>query len=375
MKTYIISRGYPSKKYLMNGIFEFDQAKALRDNGCEVVLLAPDMRSLRRWRKWGFEQKSLDGVQVLAYNLPLGRIPDRIKLLIQRIVLDKLFRKAIKLYGMPDVIHAHFYHMGYVAAHTRVLPNIPLVITEHSSKMVTGIDKNMRRQAQKAYSSAVGVIAVSKKLKEIHQKEFNIRSVYIPNVVDIDLFKIYDNAKHDEKYCFVSIGSLIKRKGHEEAIHAFYKAFGHTPDVLFTIYGEGPQRAELQKLIDSYQLTDRVILAGMQSRETIAQEMSRCHCFVLLSKGETFGVAYIEAMATGLPVIATKCGGPETFVTPQNGVLVDVDDTNGAADAMKAITESNYNAELISQTVGAMFSGKAVAKQILDFYTRVIEGL
>ena len=54
----------------------------------------------------------------------------------------------------------------------------------------------------------------------------------------------------------------------------------------------------------------------------IVKVYEECDCFVLPSAGETFGVVYVEAMAAGLPVIATRCGGPEDFVNEDNGILI-----------------------------------------------------
>ena len=75
MFVLFISRGYPTKKYKMNGIFEFDQAKAVASLGHKVVFAAIDLRSIRRWRKWGFERKSINGVEIYCINIPLGRVP------------------------------------------------------------------------------------------------------------------------------------------------------------------------------------------------------------------------------------------------------------------------------------------------------------
>ena len=56
MKILFVSRGYPTTKYALNGIFEFDQAKALAARGHEVIFAAVDLRSIRRWRRWGKER-------------------------------------------------------------------------------------------------------------------------------------------------------------------------------------------------------------------------------------------------------------------------------------------------------------------------------
>ena len=64
MYILIIARGYPTEKYKMNGIFEFDQAKALVQAGHKVIYTAVDVRSIRRCRKWGFESFEKYGVKL-----------------------------------------------------------------------------------------------------------------------------------------------------------------------------------------------------------------------------------------------------------------------------------------------------------------------
>ena len=126
MNVVIIARGYPTEKYKMNGIFEFDQAKALVDSGIDVAYAAIDMRSIRRWRKWGVETKIVDGVKIYALNLPLGRIPKLLLRAISKFGLLYLYKKIINEQGKPDIIHAHFSGVGYVASILKKKYNIPL---------------------------------------------------------------------------------------------------------------------------------------------------------------------------------------------------------------------------------------------------------
>ena len=75
MRIYIVSRGYPSERFVTHGIFEFDQAKALVAYGHEVIYIALDMRSFRRKRRMGRESFIKDGVQIESINIPCGKMP------------------------------------------------------------------------------------------------------------------------------------------------------------------------------------------------------------------------------------------------------------------------------------------------------------
>jgi glycosyltransferase involved in cell wall biosynthesis len=95
----------------------------------------------------------------------------------------------------------------------------------------------------------------------------------------------------------------------------------------------------------------------------------------LVSKAETFGVVYIEAMAAGLPVIASKCGGPESFVQKMNGKLVDVDDVDATAQAMVEMVRDRYrkyDEKKIREFAVNHFSPESVSKSLIQEYESLL---
>lgn len=145
-------------------------------------------------------------------------------------------------------------------------------------------------------------------------------------------------------------------------------------NVTLTIFGDGPERSRLQDMINKYNLNDNVFLKGFCLRDVIANKLSESDCFVLASQTETFGVAYIEALSMGIPVIATKCGGPQGFVNNENGVMVEVDDVNGLTEAMKYMYKNadKYNGESISKVTKSLFSPESVGSRLMEVYKSVI---
>ena len=104
------------------------------------------------------------------------------------------------------------------------------------------------------------------------------------------------------------------------------------------------------------------------------QEMQQANCFVLPSRYEAFGVVLIEALASGLPVIATRSGGPDTIVTRENGLLVDPDDAPQLAGAMEQII-SDYNtrsAENIRSSTLAQYGQTAVMKKYHELFQQIL---
>lgn len=105
--------------------------------------------------------------------------------------------------------------------------------------------------------------------------------------------------------------------------------------------------------------------------------MAACDCFVLPSRYETFGVVYIEAMASGKPVIATACGGPDDFVTQENGLLVPVGEVSALARAMQQMMTSRhqYDSDKIRESVQSRFSSQAIAGQLEQIYSAVLNSI
>lgn len=373
MYILIISRGYPTEKYKTNGLFEFDQARALASQGCKVVYAAIDLRSIRRWRKWGIRKKRKDGVDIYSINIPVGGLPINLLARISTMGLKILYKHINKEQGKPDLMHAHFTNAAYTASILKDETNIPLVVTEHSSQInKDNIDKDLYKMAKIAYSKADSLIAVSPHLANMINKKFSIQPIYIPNMVNLDIF-IYEEKIGSHTFNFVSTGNLIDLKRMDLTIEAFYQAFGNNPKVTLTIFGQGPKKEMLNDLIDKYKLESQVKLMGLSSREEIADQYKKSHCFVLASQSETFGLAYVEALAMGLPVIATRCGGPEGFVNDKNGLMVDINNPQQLSQAMGHMYNNidNYNGKNISKETKEKFSPQTIANKLIDIYKKL----
>ncbi|TPI50679.1 MULTISPECIES: glycosyltransferase family 4 protein [unclassified Mesorhizobium] len=152
-----------------------------------------------------------------------------------------------------------------------------------------------------------------------------------------DAYKDHGN----EMFRLVAVGRLVEQKGFDTLIKAFAKITTEFPAWALTIFGEGPDRVLLQRQIDALDLEDRVKLAGITERPG---EWARdASLFVLPSRYEGFPNVLIEAMAAGLPVVATDCDfGPSEIIEPGvSGLLVPVDDVAELASAMACLMRNN----------------------------------
>lgn len=374
MFVLVISRDYAPDDNPVSGIFEVDQAKALSDFGHKVALIVIRL-GIRKNRKIGFSHFFYNGLEVYRFGLPLGRVfGKRIRLWVGQFALRRIYKKILKDHGKPDIAHAHFTETAAISTVLRRKYAIPFVFTEHSSMVnVEKIGKKEKFFGRVAHRHADKVIAVSSPLAKKIEQHFNIKSVVIPNIADILSFNKISE-KQGKNFTFVSVGNLIHKKGFDLLIEAFNRC-EFDKNVSLLIIGEGEERDQLEKQIEELGLTKQVRLLGRLPRKEIQKYLLTSSAFVLASRGETFGVVYIEAMATGLPVIATKCGGPEDFVNETNGLLIEPNNIEALKTAMIEMHQnmSRYDAEQIRKYAIEKFSPTTIAKEITEVYRTILE--
>lgn len=392
-----VAWGCPSDRYPLNGIFQFDQAQALRDAGLDIVYLALDLRSIRRWRKWGVNRTERAGIPVYEYNFPCGPMKPALKYKLQ----DHAFARAISAieaeFGQPQTIHVHTCQQAISAVDYCEEKNIPYVITEH----ITPLDEGASIEARKRSTlhGAKHVIAVSNALGRDLKNTYGVDSITIPNIVDLSEFG-YVNKKKNDHIRFLSAASMNYGKGFDILIRAYAKLLETTPDCSLTIMGDGSEMPAIRSLatqlgireipyspvtsasvsaasetqpdsVGATSINGTITFTGTYVRSEFAAELARSDIFVLPSRSETFGLVYAEALAAGIPVIATACGGPEDFIDDSNGLLVPVDDVDALADAMRRMTDTldTYDRGAISDACKARFSPSAIATALKPYLT------
>lgn len=377
MKILLVTRGYPQKHNKNLGLFEKDQAIALKKNGHDVAYAVVDIRSFRRKRKFGFNSYvDENGIKVYEMNWPIGPVPRKLIEYFRQEALIKLYDYIVKDFGRPDIVHAHFLNYGVISVKLCKKENLPLVLTEHSSYLMN--EKHSRaviNRARKTYNACSAIIAVSKPLSETIKNISGCDAIVISNIAAISFSTKKNVSKENDKFTFASAANLIKRKGFDTLITGFSKLAKVNKNVELLIYGDGPERKKLAGLAKQLGVGKKVHFYGKYERCEINNLFSKADCFVLTSRGETFGVVYIEAMACGLPVIATKCYGPESFVNDKNGYLIPIDDDEALFEAMKDVINNRgkFDSKQIKKFAQDNFSEATIARRITEVYSKVLK--
>jgi len=388
MHILITPSWYPSSPCDINGSFFRDQAIALSEGGCRVGVIYPQFRPLRQWRSiftcnYGLIEENDCGIPTIRWHgmkwSPCLPLVNNI-LWVQRGL--KIYREYVDRHGTPTIVHAHSTLYGGVLA--RAIKDkfgIPYVITEHSSAFARDtIRLSQKRAAMGAVSNASRLLAVSPSFCELLQNYFGAAAGNwepLPNIVSGCFLSDQPIAKSETKkgLVFLCVALLSEIKAIDNLIEAFARSFKGDHSISLRIGGDGPKRPILESLVKRLGVDDQVTFIGLLSREKVVAELAIADSFVLPSRYETFGVVVIEALAMGKPVIATRCGGPESIIREQDGMLVPIDDVESLSAALRRMLQNidQYNASEIREACVARYGAQAITKKLKEIYCEILE--
>ena len=380
----IIPSWYPQKSDDIGGSFFREQALALSRSGYKVGVIVPSMHSLKDWKNIIFKRYSKyfeNDEGVLTYRQQSINFTPRINKIIkarQVAIGVKLFDEYVVCNGVPDIMHVHsLINAGFVAYKIHQKYGIPYIVTEHSSAFALGlVNRRTIKKLQPVVESAAENIAVSYEFKKLLENIFKAKEwQYIPNIVNDEFLesKLSFNNK-DEGFNFINICLLSQNKRIDLLIRAFAKAFKGNLNIKLRLGGDGPIRISLEKLVESEGISEQVTFLGALERKEVIQEIKKSDAFILSSNYETFGVVIIEALALGKPVIATRCGGPESIIIPEVGYLVDKNSVEPLAQGMMELYKKRdkYSAKDIRKYCSNNFSEKAVTNKLTQIYQNIL---
>jgi len=388
MKLFIVPSWYPSRLNPKSGIFFHEHIRILQVAGDEVVVIASLIHSFKKIFTPNKLLKIQRGVltefgQTTTYrHEALNWFPKRPQKTFeyQQRQIIRLFEQAMADQGSPDLVIAHSSLFAGAALSRRLKSqNIPIIIFEHlmhflKPDLLTDFYKDCIREA---YCYADRIVATSSRLRDsiTHQFPESISKIaVIPNPVDLSAFDIVPQSKAENTFEFLSVALFRPEKRHDLLLRAFAQVRQWHPKVRLTMVGDGPEFRRIKRLIAELKLTNAVTLTGYLPQPKIAVQMQKSNALVLASDFETFGVVLIEALACGLPVIATRCGGPEDIVTPESGFLVPVNNVEALSGALLQMISDyhRFDPQRIRQIAIEKYSSQSYRQAIHDLYTEIM---
>lgn len=280
-----------------------------------------------------------------------------------------------------DILHVHHVPNWLHIWRPARIAKIPvLILTEHAKYSISRSNK-LQEACRRAARLADCFTAVSEDLKNYFVKEIDIPAksiMVIPNGIDttrftpgprnealLDLLPEGFGGK-----ILISVGRLAEAKDQLTLLSAIEILKKQGRNIYLVLVGDGEMRKPLETEIVNKKLTDCVNLVG--SRSDIDQLLPGADVFILSSKREGFPMSILEAMASGLPVIATKVGGiPEVIQDGKNGILVPSQDPASLANAICRVLDDSKYAKDLGQEARLTIEKNYSLKTITDAYTEL----
>lgn len=293
---------------------------------------------------------------------------------------SKALSKLIKIIEdfKPDLIHSHLFHANIISRIAGNKTNIPVVCSQRNlgdwrSWWHNWLDKLTSKWCKK-------IICSSNAIKNSVQKKTGIskdKFIVIHNGIDIQKYIKAKKAKLNIAKKFLVIGcvaNLRKEKGHKYLIKAAKKVVDKIPNCIFLLVGDGKLRKDLEKQIEELNLKKNILFLG--SRKDIPNLMKAMDVFVLPSISEGFGIVLVEAMASGVPVVATKVGGiPEIVVENKTGYLVNPKDSSNLTNKMTELLKSSSLRKRFSSTGIKRAKNKFTIQRYVNEHEKIYKSL
>src|SRR5690606_37175400 len=235
---------------------------------------------------------------------------------ISTVLIRKKIERLIKTF-QPTIIHAHNVEMDLELAywiHNRY--GIPYIVTTREIA-----NKPNSSRTNKLLKSASKIISLNRIQKDIASRMSGFKNVEVITHGIDDKFFNYATKTRNNTIRFLSVCRLLKLKNLDLVIKSLHKVGG---DFEYNIYGTGPEEDKLKELVRSLELEDKIKFWGYIDNDLLPSVYWNHDLFLMPSYPEAFGRVYLEAMASGTPVVASKNTGVDGIIlNGVNGFLVD----------------------------------------------------
>lgn len=294
-------------------------------------------------------------------------------------------RRLVKSEGVA-LIHSHLLGSNVYGALLAMICRLPMIATFHGAVDVASGERLLRTKFSIIGLGASAIVCVSKRLQqELSERSplpsRKLRLIY--NGVDPEQFSRppSGNLKQelelpDQARLVVSIGNIRPAKGYEYLIEAACDLVQSDPDTHFVVVGHQKKALfdQLQAQIAESPVKPNVHFLGF--REDVGDILRQADIFLLPSVSEGFSISTVEAMMAGVPVIATRSGGPEEILeNEQTGLLIPPADASAIVAALKRMTDTGFTGNITTnagQEALARFSLDAMQDHYRELYTGLL---
>ena len=396
MRVLAISHLYPHASEPRYGIFVARQLQAMAASGAQITVIVPQPRiPTLLMRLMGRDphanRRLCDYEGLTAIPVPCLGMPGAwFKEFSGAVAAQAMISRVRKLHADTpfDVIYATNLFLGGDAA-IRVGQQLGIP----AACLAIGTDVNLepmlsnrlRTTYERVVSGLDGVLSCGESLATEMEKLRSDKCLCVYGVVDLDTFRPVDDVREirseldlpRDRRIVLYVGYLLKEKGLFELLRVFDRIHQRHPDAMLVLCGEGKDGAALKSLAASLN-RDAIRFVGAVEPDRVSRYMQAADLFVLPSYGEGMPNAVMEAMACGLPVVATQVGGlPAALGDCPAAILVPPKQEAPLEEALDAVLQDEprrqqMRADARSKAM-ASFGAKPNAKKILQFLQQLAD--
>lgn len=376
MKVLVIPSWYPNGTDKLMGIYHKEYAYALTKMGIDVDMLFVYRQRLSNPIKYLFmDKREIDIEETYkVYKIMMMDIEKiNINLFVKNYVnkLDKLYKEYIKTNSKPDILHAEVtFPAGYAVCILGKKYNIPVVVTEHSSGFVKYFNGKYEKYGKYVLENSKYTTVSDLMRKQISNLKTDID--LIPNLVDTELFH-RKKEKHNGLN-LITVSAFRVGKGIEYLIEAMSMLVNKNIDVHLNIIGDGYLMGNYKEITTKYGMDKYITYYGQKTKEEISKILPNNDIFVIPSTYESFCIPGVEALASGLPIVSTRCYGPEEYIDNKCGEFCDIKDPKGLADAIIKVSKKldKYDVKYLRK-VADKYSYKKVCTDAINIYKELLK--
>jgi glycosyltransferase involved in cell wall biosynthesis len=340
LKITLLTTSFPRYEGDFAGHFVYQYARQLSAFGYEVKVIAPQDSQGAIHDEWcdvgveHFKYFFPQSFQTLAYGAGMiSRIKQNpARLLLIPFFLASFFFSALKAGKGSDLLQAYWLPAGLVALLVKWFTKVPVVINLWGSDFLLLRIPGFALICRALLRGADAIVCESDHFKHrLHQLGIPEDKISVlANGIDLENFKVGDKSSarqqldlSQDKTIILNVGGMSPVKGQKYLIEAIPEILAKDQNVQFIFVGDGEERKALEALVNACELTPYVLFTGMLKASEIPLWLHSADIFVLPSLSEGNPNVLLEAMACGLPIIATSVGGvPDMVRDEQEGLLV-----------------------------------------------------
>jgi len=319
----------------------------------EVIMLKPG---------WLADRLTAEGIPVHRLNLAKP--------------LDPRFLRDLATFlreHHPDVLHTHEFAFAFYGRLAARITGTPLVATAHGANFAGGVKRRLLGAAMLRPGARFRLAAVSEALAHRIARAFLVpagRLDVVPNGIDLPPRRDRSPDTAAATFRLVAVGNLYPVKNHAELIRVVAALRAHGVPAELDVLGRGGQEEALRREIAQHGLDEIVRLQGF--RQDVDRFLEASDVFVSASLSEQMPISFLEAMARGVPVVASRVGGvPEIIEDGQNGLLFASGDEAAAAAHLEDLWRHPGRRQALGRRARAEVEARYSTRSMVDGYLKL----